>query len=745
VRKPWIAAAVAALLVAALASLLWQRERRGAVVGVEVLNVSPPRARLYSRVEIDLNVTGYAGNPFDPDDINVTAFFRDPSGEVVAVPAFFYQGYRRVLIGNTERLEPVGSPVWKVRFTPTKVGRYEFYVEAASRGSSARTPVYSFEVEPSDSPGFVRVSQRDPRYFEFDNGTSRFFVGLNVCWSGSRGTYDYDEWFRAMAASGVNLVRIWMAPWRFGIEWKQLGRYDLEEAWRLDYVLELAERYGIRVILCLMNHGQLSTQANPQWSENPYNKARGGPLSKPEEFWTSEEAKGLFKKRLRYIVARWGYSTSLLAWELWNEVDLTDNYMSVRENVARWHAEMAAYLKRLDPYKRMVTTSFANPNLDPLVWQLGEIDFITVHKYGPEGFQDVAGTLYDIVRRAWERYRKPVLVTEFGVDWRWEGLTDKPLYYLDREGVGLHDGLWATVMAGSPVTAMSWWWDNYIHPYNLYHHFRAIASFLEGIDPAAAGFKRLEAEVVLPSDLSGEELADVVVYPSLGWARPQESYFVVRLDGAVEGDVSQIPSFIQGAAHPDLRNNPTFKVTFPRGGRIVVHVNSVSRAGAVLAIYVDGGLAKRVDLPDRDGKYDAFAREYDVDVVIEVPPGTHEVRLDNLGVDWYTVDYVRFEGAALKRARVRVYGLTNGTLALVWVKNPDATWWNAIRNASVEPVRDVTIRLAGFSDGDYLVELWDTWKGTVERSWTERASGGFLTIRLESVARDLAIKVKRAG
>jgi hypothetical protein len=746
VRWRWvILLAVLALLSVAVVNFLWRREAYSAVQNVEVLGINPPRARLYSRVEIDVNVTGYIGNQFDPEDVNVTAFITDPEGKVLALPAFYYQDYRRVLLGNTERLEPVGQPCWKVRFTPVKAGRYEFYVEAVSKGSSKRTPVYSFEVEPSGQPGFARVSGRDSRYFEFDNGSSNFFVGLDVCWSGSRGTYDYDEWFRAMAASGVNLVRIWMAPWRFGIEWRQLGRYDLEEAWRLDYVLELAERYGIRVILCLMNHGQLSTQANPQWSENPYNKARGGPLSKPEEFWTSEEARKLFKKRLRYIVARWGYSTSLLAWELWNEVDLTDNYMSVRENVARWHAEMAAYLKRLDPYKRMVTTSFANPNLDPLVWQLGEIDFITVHKYGPEGFQDVAGTLYDIVRRAWERYRKPVLVTEFGVDWRWEGLTDKPLYYLDREGVGLHDGLWATVMAGSPATAMSWWWDNYIHPYNLYYHFKAVADFLKGIDPAASGFKRLETELMLPTDLSGEEISDAVVYPSLGWARPLESFFEVKLDGTVEGDTSQIPTFIQGASHPDLRNNPTFRVTFPRGGRVVVHVNSVSRAGAVLAVYVDGVLAKRVELPDRDGKYDAFAREYDTDVVLEVPQGVHEIRLDNLGVDWYTIDYVRFEGAALKKAKVRVYGLTNGTLALAWVKNPDASWWKIVRNESFEPARDVAIKLIGLADGEYKVEIWDTWKGSVKRSWLTKTTNGVLVVNLEEVVYDLAIKAVKTS
>lgn len=706
------------------------------LVKVELAEPLPHEVELYSPVEVVLNVTADYTNPFDPSEIEVTMILKTPKGEVIIVPAFLYQDFKRSLVSGVEQLVTVGTPSWRVRYAPTEIGSHEFYIEVKTRfGDSARAGPYHFDVTRSERRGFVRVAE-DRQYFVFDDGSSQFFIGLNLCWSGSRGTYDYDEWFKALSAAGVNLVRIWMAPWRFGIEWRELGRYDLREAWRLDYVVKLAEKYDIYIILCLMNHGQLSTSVNPQWSENPYNKARGGPLADPEEFWTNEKAKELFRKRLRYIVARWGYSTHILAWELWNEVDLTDNYENVREKVAQWHKEMADYIKSIDPYKRLITTSFANPNLDPLIWSLDSIDFVTVHKYGPEGFQELPGTLYSLVVNKRETHGKPVLVTEFGIDWRW---WDTPLYLHDKEGVGLHDGLWAAIMAGSPATGMSWWWDNYIHPYNLYYHFKAISEFLKGIQPAGTGLKTLEATAVSPTAASN--VTDVTVFPSLGWARPTSNYFVIKLDGTVEGDVTQIPAFIQGRAHPALRNNPTFKATFLQGGKVVVRINSVSRAGARLAIYLNNELVKQVDLPDRDGKYDAFVREYNVDVSVDVPPGTHEVRIDNLGTDWYTIDYVRFEGAALAISKVRVFGLSNGTIALAWVKNIERSWWNILDNRSIEPVRDVTVTMRGLQDGLYRVELFDTRSGTIVQAWEAEIREGLLEVYVGDVISDIAVRV----
>ncbi len=42
-------------------------------------------------------------------------------------------------------------------------------------------------------------------------------------------------------------------------------------------------------------------------------------------------------------------------------------------------------------------------------------------------------------------------------------------------------------MSGYASTAMYWWWDTYIEPLNLWHHFGGVSRFLEGENLAALG------------------------------------------------------------------------------------------------------------------------------------------------------------------------------------------------------------------------------------------------------------------
>jgi len=78
-------------------------------------------------------------------------------------------------------------------------------------------------------------------------------------------------------------------------------------------------------------------------------------------------------------VARWGYSTTLMVYELWNEVDLTQNYTYWIPEVAAWHNTMKQYLNSLDP-NHMVTTSFSS------IYSKNEetyqyLDFCQIHDY----------------------------------------------------------------------------------------------------------------------------------------------------------------------------------------------------------------------------------------------------------------------------------------------------------------------------------------------------------------------------
>lgn len=310
-------------------------------------------------------------------------------------------------------MKPIGKPVWKIRFTPFEIGKYTFNITA--RNSKYSDSVSgSFNAILSNKSGFVRVCNEDKRFFKLDNGQNIFFVGMNLGWhTGANGTYDYERWFRKMRDNGINLARLWMASWSFAIEWKKLGYYDLENAWRLDWILNEAERSDIYIMLCLINHGQFSASVNPEWGNNPYNSRLGGPLRTPPEFFTNQEAISIFERRLRYILARWGYSTHLMAWEFWNEVDLTDNYEA--EVVRKWHGEMSAWLRLNDPYRHLISTSFSNPYADEKMWDLETIDFSQVHMYNTPDF---AQALPQYIKEFFKKHGKPVIVAEFSAEWR---------------------------------------------------------------------------------------------------------------------------------------------------------------------------------------------------------------------------------------------------------------------------------------------------------------------------------------
>jgi hypothetical protein len=500
--------------------------RRGIVVALAIVTVasgrghafvperSPRIATVAQWARFDARYVPHPApqNPFDPDEIDVRAQFVAPRGETREALAFWYQGYSRSLVDGREQLSATGRPHFRVRFTPDHPGRWRWRWVIGRAGKTEVRPWRQLQVKQTRDRGFVRVSEHDPRALAFDDGSPYFAVGENTGWYDQRGTYAYDDWFGALASQGANFGRVWMASWAFGIEWNDtgLGNYTqrLDRAWQLDHVLEEAERRDIFVMLTLLNHGAFSTVFNSEWADNPYNAARGGPLTSPSEFFTNAEARDRFEQRLRYIVARWGWSTHLLAWELWNEVDLTDGYASAA--VTAWHADLAARLRALDPYDHLVTTSHAFFVNDPAVWRDGGLDFTQLHFYANTlpPFANVPKTVVTFTRDRLAQTGQPVLFGELGIDSRGPVETKAN----DPEGIGVHDGLWAGAVSGGIGTAMPWWWDNVIatEPHRFYPMFGSIARYVEGIRWDREGFDALEASVsggtrsVVPYGLRGD-------------------------------------------------------------------------------------------------------------------------------------------------------------------------------------------------------------------------------------------------
>src|SRR5262249_5768418 len=152
---------------------------------------------------------------------------------------------------------------------------------------------------------------RDHRYFEFDSGAAYYPIGANVCWGGPRGTYNYDEWFPDYSSAGANYSRLWLSPdWTtFGLErpgksseGKGMGQFDLGNAWRLDYVLNLARQKEMYLMLCIESYNILRNKDGaPDWERAPQNSDNGGPLHVWTEFWTNADMDRLYRNKLRYL------------------------------------------------------------------------------------------------------------------------------------------------------------------------------------------------------------------------------------------------------------------------------------------------------------------------------------------------------------------------------------------------------------------------------------------------------------
>ncbi len=459
----------------------------------------------WDRLELALELPVLAANPFDPEEADVHAELESPSGAHLEVPAFATRDFERALDGGREALTATSELYWALRFAPAAEGEGRGRVRARQRTAAGeldeRVGEWSgFRVgAPRDGVhGFLRVSPRDPRYLAFDDGAPYLAIGENLCWYDGRGTFAYDDWLEKLAARHVTYVRLWMPSWAFGLEWiergadgavtaSSLGDYEerLGRAWQLDRVIEKARALGLQVMLSIQNHGPFSTAVNSEWADNPYNAANGGPLTRPEDFFTDATARELFERRLRYLVARWGGDSNVF-WELWNEADLAGS--PGVDALVDWHRVMASTLGELDPARRIVTTSvsgtpaildlFLGTALFRGLWELPGIAFTQVHLYAVGGLPLDFSHALPLLTEHMGRYAKPVLIGEAGVDFRGPSET----LAADPEGVGIHDMGWAGVLGGGLGGGMTWWWDNVVDPSDLYFHFGALARFVEGVE-----------------------------------------------------------------------------------------------------------------------------------------------------------------------------------------------------------------------------------------------------------------------
>jgi len=548
----------------------------------------------------------YAGNPYDFEKEDVRVQFIDGKGNKVERLAYYDEA----------------EAGWKAILLSDHPGKYRpILMRNGVAVDAAAEPEFVDLPEKPSGKGFIRRDPIAKNRFRYDDGTPYMPLGFNLGWQDPK-LPDMPDMLRTMGKNGVNWSRIWACQWDGKNPWWPSGDNALEPGsarmWgdafqRWDKIVGAAQDAGISFQFVLFNHGAFSSKVNPNWQDHPWNAAKGGFLKNAADFFTDAEAKKRAKMWLRYAVARYGHSSSVLAWELFNEVEWVDaRYEGDRwKDVLSWHKEMADYMHSIDPYGHLITTSstFEMPNL------FDSVDYYQPHTYPAD------------VRTAITYQNQP---------------GDKPLFFgefgpgvLDMKGqrMVVRDGIWAGLLSGQAGAGCFWSWD-VVHNENLYDEYKKSAMVLD-----ESGLKTHPSARPVALHVVTSAMGDLTFAPGAGWAKATKTSFEL-VPGRKPDGLGGLPSFLQGPSHRDMFPQP-LKFTFkaPAAGQFVLALSQASKGGAHIKVSLNGKeFASK--------KYEPADQDHAIPDRLTVPykAGANEIAIENVEGDWVTVKSFSFSG-----------------------------------------------------------------------------------------------------
>ncbi|MGD0572413.1 MAG: DUF5060 domain-containing protein [Sedimentisphaerales bacterium] len=679
----------------------------------------------FEKFEMTFTLDRTYSNPFDINIVDIMVNIIKPDGNNVAVPAFYYKDYEQDTDGNYINGK---NPCWKVRFAPAQLGVYHVgQIRIIDQnGTYTSDPNISFTCVESGKKGFIRVDPNNRAFLKYDNGSTCLNIGQNIGWIYGR-IPAWDKYLTKLHKAGGNWVRLWMC--RYGtdggtlLEWKDktysgyfqgAGKLSMQIALRLDRYVEIAEQNGISIQLCLQHHGQFSTTANPDYNDNPYRDAAGGWLSNPEQFFTDAEAIRYTKNKYRYIVARWGYSPSIFAWELFNEVEYTNGWNNNRESVVKWHDIMAKYIHSIDPYQHPVTTSSHGSSFENL-WNLPDINLVQEHYYGPDTIH-----IFERVASILARYNKPVIMAEFGLGGKPEGSRQQePMATQLKEGLEMHNGIWASFFVKS--SGHMWWWDNYIDPCNLYGVYTPLAIYAKNENLANYNLVKAQRAV------SGTKAYYAI--PGLNAFWTVSTTKELTLEGDYFDGMDNLSKWLQGSSQEALKSDPNFHLNMPAGGNLKIHIaEAAAKGNNKIQVLVNGTVA-----------YDKVQTNRAKNYIITVPlsAGTRTVQIKNTGDEWFRITSYVFTPA--DASALESIGLSNNKRAYIWIYDVNSQY--GLTDSGTFHNEKMIVK--GLDNGQYFVEVYATrGAGGVIASGTANSSSGTLTYTLPDFTKDIAVKVR---
>jgi hypothetical protein len=294
-------------------------------------------------------------NPFLSHEFLVEAVFTHESGQTLKRQGFYYRNMERD--SKMNRWKDIQNPhPIRIRFTPEIAGKWRVAIRISLENKSHNFKNFAISdvrfnvVDRKKNDGFVSTNENKSKFIRNRQVITPVginlphpLIGNNMLYSWDpKETLNLEAWelfnndVKRFAQEGGKHFRFFMGPSASDIEFEELGNYfnRLNYAWEIDNMLEICEEYDVLVVFNMLLHTPVMVSADYQqfrwdfglfWPDPkawpykdpnpPYCYQKAFNFSRPSEMFLNQESMQYIKERYRYMIARWGYSTSIMLFE----------------------------------------------------------------------------------------------------------------------------------------------------------------------------------------------------------------------------------------------------------------------------------------------------------------------------------------------------------------------------------------------------------------------------------------------
>lgn len=387
-------------------------------------------------------------NPFVNWDISINAHFQKKGKDLeFTAVGFWYVDINRNTKNDSWDRNPAKLP-FRIRYAPPETGEWKVHISVSIEGKSYFiSKPKSFTVVSSKQKGNVSLNPKT-NYLERD-GRTIIPTGVNLPFPANKNKSmwshdpdvrlrlsawkEYMQQIKSYVSKGGEYFRMFIHPTGTGIEFEEVGNYQRRQnfAWELDHVIEFCEQNNVLIQLDILFHTVVTKAGgynnfkydySDYWHDEkawPYedkNDVYGYSLlldsNTPSDMILNPLGMQYLKQRTRYIMARWGYSTSISIIELMSEPwhvnenphldDTPYNSTSLAGDTARraayeYHKQIAQYIKDSLRYNQHLLGAVGGfptgssdiyshqtketPGFIDSTWYLDDIDVISISYY----------------------------------------------------------------------------------------------------------------------------------------------------------------------------------------------------------------------------------------------------------------------------------------------------------------------------------------------------------------------------